>query len=85
MLSAAIVPCPRRLKEVIRAALRGDRISCLRLHARAAAQLQFRIDSAPQLSIERVSSSTNALVFCEILLAAFLIMCNAAENFLPLR
>jgi len=41
-----------------------------------------RIDPALQFLIERVSSSTDALIFREIFLAALLIMCNAAETFL---
>jgi hypothetical protein len=40
-----------------------------------------RVVSALISRRERISSATNAVVFCEILLAALLNMCNAPENF----
>jgi len=51
------------------------------------AQLQssVRVDPAQKFAIEKSSLERHSGFYCEILLAALLIMCNAAENFLPLK
>jgi hypothetical protein len=73
--------CPLRFTRVADAASGRDRCALRNQRSCRTPFAQIRRES---FRSRRICASA-AAVYCEILLAALLIMCNAAENFLPLR